>query len=83
MSEYEEGSKLALQQIKDDRVYLEPIERRIGGKMHYDFLICGMDGRPILCAGIYIYDSEEDALYGGKILALRTQQQGLLEKLAA
>ena len=83
MDEYKKIREWASQQVKDNRVYVESVGKRIGDRMHYDFLICRVeDGRSLILAP-FIYDSKEDALHGGWLLALRTQQQGNLERIAA
>jgi len=83
MDEHQEVREWALQQVKDNRVYVESVGKNIGGRMRYDTLICRVDNGKPLIWGPFIYDSEEDALFGGYLLVLRTQQQGNLERLAA
>ena len=83
MDEYKKLREWAIQQIKDNRVYVESVQNDVGNRIGYDFLICRVeDGRPLIWAP-FIYDSKEDALHGGYLLALRTQQQGNLERIAA
>ena len=63
--------------------YVESVQNDVGNRMGYDFLICRVeDGKPLLLAP-FIYDSKEDALHGGYLLVLRTQQQCNLERIAA
>lgn len=86
MREYKEGLRWASQQIKDNDVVVETYHNIGKGKRRYGFAIFYVDRdkepRAIIASGLF-YDSEEDALFGGKLRVLRTKQQGELEKLAA
>ena len=83
MDERQKIREWASKQIIDKRVYVESVGKKIGDRMHYDFMICRVDdGKPILWVP-FIYDSEKDALFGGYLRISRTQQRGNLERLAA
>lgn len=79
------NKKQVINEIRGDKVYVEPIERIISDKSRYDFVICRVrDSLPLLSAGAAIYDSSEEAIFAGKILAKNIQIGGILEeKLAA
>ena len=86
MGGYEEGLRIASQEIGDSRVYVEPIKKILDdGKELYDYLICRADNcKPIIRVGIYMYHSEREALEQGAFYCWNIQNRRLIEeKIAA